>query len=170
MTRYHHHPDDTVLSLFASGDLGPTSRWLVGRHVSHCEQCRTAVSAFRLDRDELQREMPVPDINFEAMAHRIRVMADQTRTGTVTGPDRRWKTIAAAGFAVVAVVVALLAPNGGLESPLPQRTAVDIPRPAAQLPVLEPGSEAQVTSQGNLSFRAFHAGSGTMNITEYYAP
>ncbi len=168
MTQLRRHPDDTVLSLLAGGDLGPVRRWLVKRHLSLCQRCATAVSNYRHDREELHRASPVPEIDFDAMTHRIRVMADQQRIGTVRRGYRHRTAVAA--VAAAAAVVALLAPDGGIEAPDRRPTAVDRSRPGGNPLELAPGTETQVTARGNLSVRAFHPGSGTMTVTEYYVP
>ncbi len=170
MTQLRRHPDNTSLTLFAGGDLGLVRRWLVGRHVLECPQCRAAVSAYRVDRERLRQELPVPEIDFAALAHRVRVTAEQGGLETPPRAGWRWKTAAAAGLVATAAILALVVPNRGVDDPDPQRAAVQQLHPDGQAALFDAGAEAQVTARGSLSARAFHPGSGTMTITEYYAP
>ncbi len=167
MSRLLRHPGDEALSLFAGGDLGRARRYLIGRHVRHCRQCRAAVEAYQLDREKLRAASPVPDVDFRALAHRVRVAAATERSA----PSSRgaWGWAAAAGCAVVAVI-ALTLPTGTVEETGPGTAAMERSRPAGQMPALDAGLDTQVTADGSLSVRAFHPGTGTMTITEYYAP
>ena len=80
----------------------------------------------------------------------------------------RWKA-AAAGLAATAAIVALLLHGGG-EVPGPPGSSAEETAFSSQLPVLGEGEDAQVTSDGTLSVRAFHSEFGAMTITEYYIP
>ncbi len=169
MSIFHRHPDEQTLSLFAGGDLGTLSQRLVSRHVDRCKTCRSAVASYARMRAEVAGHSTVPDIDFKALAHNARVVVEQRRPEIRA--RGRWRSKAAvAGLAATALVVIALVPKGRDEAPAPAiATAQPDPSPTL-LPAAFEGMAAQVTSDGHLAVRAFHQGSGTMTITEYYAP
>lgn len=168
MSTSNRHPDERKLSLFAAEDLAAWERWLIGRHVAKCPECIAVVSAHSRVRAQLLAESPVPQADFKALAHRIRVEAAHA-TGPATR-ERGWRWTAAAGLAAAAIAVVLVLPDGSLEAP-PSRQAESEPSESPlQVPVFYEGMEAQVTAEGTLSVRSFHPGSGVMTVTDYYMP
>lgn len=161
------HPSERLLSLFAGNDLGAWSRLLVGRHVAGCDDCAQSVAGYESLRAELARAQPVPETDFGALARQIRAAAAMEPLPSPTG---RWRWhLAEAGLAA-AIAIAVLLP---LETDGPSVPAIvsTLPDEAAwSVPEAFVGTEAQLTAEGGLTVRAFHAGSGTLTITEYYAP
>ena len=165
----NRHPDERQLSLHAGGDLRLLNGWLIARHVKKCRQCEAAVTAHARVRAELLAHPPVPEPDFAALAHRIRVEASQNAHPATR--DYGWRLAAAgAGAAAAAVAIALVLPVGSPEPPDSHLAAVETAPPAAQVNLLYEGFEAQVTAEGALSVRSFHPGSGILTVTDYYAP
>lgn len=169
MRALNRHPDELQLSLYAGEDLNFLNRWRVARHVKNCRQCEAAVMAHSRVRTELLAQPPVPEPDFEALAHRIRVEAEHVkRAGT---RDRGWRwAVAGAGAAAAAVAIALLLPVGSPELPGSRRAALETIPPPAEVALLYEGADVQVTREGALSVRSYHPGSGVLTVTEYFAP
>jgi len=167
--RFSRHPDQSTLSLLAGGDLAPLTRLRVGSHVKRCEACRRTVASYTRMRSEVAAGSVVPEVDFAALSHKARVAADQQRERD--GVPVRWRRRAAyAAFASAALALTLILPLPNDESservaPV-EGLAYD---EAPVMPHLE-GTEAQITSDGSLSVRAYDHASGTMTITDYYAP
>ncbi len=162
------HPSERTLSLLAGGDLGAGARWLAARHLERCPQCGESLAAFVRDRAELRPGPPVAEPDFGALAHRARVEAEQVPRRTPLRSGWLPKGAAAAGLAAVALAIFLFGRGGNPDPPATARTGA--PPPASRLPLAYRGAETQVTAGGGLSVRAFHAASGTLTVTEYYAP
>lgn len=64
------HPEESILALYAGGDLGRWRRWWVGLHLRRCERCRAEVQEFARARQMLAEygKAPVPDAAWERMA------------------------------------------------------------------------------------------------------
>ena len=163
------HPSERQLSLYAGEDLSFLGQWLIGWHVRRCPASEAKVAAYVRARTELLAQPPVPEPDFAALGHRIRVEAAQN-----AGPQTRrrgWRLAAAgAGAAAVAVAIALILPVGSREPPVPRRSAAEGVLPPAKVTLLYEGVEAQLTAEGTLSVRSFHPGSGVLTVTDYYAP
>ena len=167
MRGQRRHPDERALALLAGGDLGLLRNRRVAWHVSRCARCRASVAKFEAMRSRLARESNIPDVDYEALARRIRAAV-----ATKPRADRSWQwgwTAAFAASAVTATLVAMLMlperPDG------PQRVSssrAQAPLPVATIPF--EADEAQVTAEGGLSVRSYDALSGTLTITDYYAP
>ena len=170
MKRFNRHPDEFTLALLAGGDLAPLSRLRVGSHVKRCAACRRIVADHARVRSEVAEQAVVPEIDFAALSHRVRVEAKQRhgRAGISVGWRRK------AAFAALAAAAALAL---ALNLPFPDDEASDRGAPVEHLasataPALAQlqGTEAQITSDGGLRVRAYHQASGAMTITDYYAP
>ena len=161
--------DEHTIALHAGGDLGRLRRWLVDRQLARCPQCRAAVSEYSEVLDELARARPVPEIDFDALAHNVRVAAAQSRPirGTQTG--WRWRTAAGVGLAAVALGMLVLIPSSNDSEGDSTLVATSIPAVPEQTGPWD-GDDVQLTSTGSLRVQAFHSGSGTLTITDYYAP
>ena len=64
------HPDETILALFAGGEIGPWARWRIARHISRCPHCGREVEGFLGVRDQLRHtrpEMP-EEVNWTRLA------------------------------------------------------------------------------------------------------
>ena len=162
------HPDEHRLSLFAGGDLAIPGRWLVARHVAGCPHCAATVASYASARAELRALPPAPEVDFRALAHRIRVEVAQTADSAPRNRIPHWAAPVGFGAAAAAVAVVLLLPLGSPGPAKLQRAAMDSPEPEVRL--LHEGAEVQVTADGSLSVRSFHPGSGALTITDYYAP
>ena len=167
MRFFDWHPGERLLSLFAGNDLGALQSRLVRRHVARCDACANSVAGYVSLRAELARAQPMPDVNFGALARQIRAAAAVDPPARRTG-HWRWH-LAEAGLAA-AIAIAVLVPvetdgpaDAGIVSTLPDEAVWSVPEAFV-------GTEAQLTAEGGLTVRAFHAGSGTLTITEYYAP
>ena len=163
------HPDEQTLSLFAGGDLGALAQRMVSRHVNRCEACRAAVASYSRVRTEVAGHSAVPDVDFEALAHNARVALEQRRSESRVGDRWRWKA-AVGGLAATALIAVALIPMEREESPAPAVATGQLDPDLTRLPAAFDGMAAQITSEGHLAVRAFHQGSGTMTITEYFAP
>lgn len=169
MKRFSRHPDEFTLALLAGGDLAPLSRFRVRSHVKRCAACRKTVADHARLRSNIAERSVVPEVDFAALSHRVRVEAEQRRGRT--GVSGGWRRKAAfAALAVSALAVALILPFPGDEaseqgSPV-ENFAYDTTPTLAQVE----GTEAQITSDGGLSIRTYHQASGAMTITDYYAP
>ena len=169
MNIFHRHPDEQTLSLFAGGDLGALAQRLVSRHVNRCTVCSSAVASYSRVRNEIAGCSAVPEVDFEALAHNARVAVEQRRSEIRV--DSRWRWKAAAGVAATAALIAVTLIPVEREEPPAQAMAIGQLDPdLTRLPAAFDGMAAQITSEGYLAVRAFHQGSGTMTITEYYAP
>ena len=169
MKRFRRHPDELTLALLAGGDLAPLRRFRVGWHVKRCAACRAIVASYARMRSDVAEGSVAPEVDFAALAHRVRVEAEQQRERT--GVSIGWRRKAAfAALGAAALAIALILPFPGDESPdrgtSAERLAYDT------VPALERfrGTEAQLTSDGSLSVRAYHQASGALTITDYYAP
>ena len=160
------HPGERLLSLFAGDDLGALPRLLVHRHVASCDDCARSVAGYESLRAELARARPMPNTDFGALARQIRAAA----ADPLPPPTAHWRGhLAEAGLAA-AVAIAVLLP---VETEAPSDPAIVSTPPdeaAWSVPEAFLGPEAQLTAEGGLTVRAFHADSGTLTITEYYAP
>lgn len=169
MKRFNRHPDEFTLALLAGGDLAPLSRLRVGSHVKRCAACRRIVADHARVRSKVAEQAVVPEIDFAALSHRVRVEAEQRRGSSGISIGWRRKAAFAALAAAAALVLALNLPSRD-ESPNrgapAERLAFDTAPALAQVP----GTEAQITSDGGLSVRTYHQASGAMTITDYYAP
>lgn len=168
MRRGGRHPDEHDLSLFSGGDLPFVRQHLVARHVAKCPGCAATVAAHASARAELRALDPVPEVDFQALAHRIRVEAAQTAPAT---PGHRGRLLAAgagAGAAAAAVAVVMMLPAGGPTPTEGPRATTESAWPGPRL--LHESADVEVTADGGLSVRSFHPGSGGMTITDYYAP
>ena len=169
MTIFGRHPDERTLSLFAGGDLGTLAQRFVSRHVSRCEECRSAVASYSRVRTEIAEHSGVPDIDFEALAHNARVAVEQRRSEIRVGDSWRWKA-AIGGLAATVLIAVAIIPMERDESPAPAVATGQQAPELTRLPAAFDGMAAQITSEGHLAVQAFHQGSGTLTITEYYAP
>ena len=169
MKRFRRHPDELTLALLAGGDLAPLGRLRVGSHVKRCETCRRTVASYARARSAVAAGSVVPEVDFAALSHRVRVAAEQQRERT--GISFGWRRKAAlAALGAAALAIALILPFPGDESPdqgIPAEPLVHDLAPAlAQFQ----GTEAQITSDGSVSVRTYHQASGALTITDYYAP
>ena len=169
MKIFDRHPHERALALFAGNDLGSLQRLLVRRHLARCETCEDTVASYQRLRAELAGAAPVPAVDFEALSRQIRAAV-----AAEIAPETRWrwhgKATARAALAASVLVAALLLFRQG-----------DEPGPAS-LAVAEPSEDVwrgpfdadtvdfQITSEGGLSAQAFYPASGTLTITDYYAP
>lgn len=169
MSDSRRHLDEHTIALHAGGDLGRLRRWLVDRHLARCPQCKAAVNDYSGVLDDLAQARPVPEIDFDALAHNVRVAAAQSRPirGTQTG--WRWRAAAGAGLAAVALGMLVLIPNSDDSEADPTLVATSIPAVPEQIGPWD-GDDVQLTSTGSLRVQAFHSGSGALTITDYYAP
>ena len=72
-----HHPRETDLALFAGGELGPLARWRIERHLDKCARCQEDVSDFFHLQGDLDELAETPSVDWQALAHRIKVAAAQ---------------------------------------------------------------------------------------------
>lgn len=107
------HPGESELALFAGGDLGLLSRWRVGRHLRHCDRCRSELAAFRHGRETigaLADEMPA-GVNWTRLAQE---MTGNIRVGLAAGecvgpaPTLRRRSLGWHAMAVMAAAFAIM--------------------------------------------------------------
>ena len=78
------HTSESVLALYAAGDLALWRRATVALHGSHCERCRMHVDAYRADRErrlEIADRLP-EDLDWESLSQE---MAANIRVGLAAG-------------------------------------------------------------------------------------
>ena len=169
MIGFRAHLDERTIALYAGGDLGRIRRWLANRHLSRCPICRDAVAAYSDVLSRLAEAPPVPEIDFSALAHNVRVTAEQSPPVPSTETRWRWRAAAGAGLATAAIATLMLVSNSNESKPDPTLTATAVPAVPEEL---GPWAEAdvQLTSAGSLRVQSFHSGSGTLTITDYYLP
>ena len=169
MRRVDRHPGERTLSLLAGGDLGPLRRHWVGHHVSRCAPCSASVESYRRIRDQVALEARVPEVDFGALARQVQAAA-AVRTRDKARWQWGWRT--AVGTGAVAGALVAIALVSDWETVPSQPTVPTFYRQGlpqvATLPVAP--AEAQLTSEGWLSVRSFDAASGTLTITDYFAP
>ena len=107
-----HHPRETDLALFAGGELGPLARWRIERHLDKCSRCQADVSDFFHLQSDLSDLAELPAVDWQALAHQIKVAAAQaepeTETVSVAGWFRRpaaWRLGVVSATALCAFVV-----------------------------------------------------------------
>ena len=107
-----HHPRETDLALFAGGELGPLARWRIERHLDKCAGCQSDVSDFFHLQSDLSDLAELPAVDWQALAHQIKVAAAQaepeTEAVSVTGWFRRpaaWRLGVVSATALCAFVV-----------------------------------------------------------------
>ncbi len=107
-----NHPRETDLALFAGGELGPIARWRIERHLDKCGRCQTEVADFFHLQSDLSDLAELPAVDFQALAHRIKVAAAQAQPETepvsVTGWFRQpaaWRLGVVSATALCAFVV-----------------------------------------------------------------
>lgn len=171
MRGFAQHPAEHEIALLAGGDLGALRRWRIARHVARCESCQSTAEGYARLRAELGVAKAVPEVDYQALGHKIRVALAQAGQQ----PERRdtwiWRAAAGMGLATAAVLLALLVPSRGPETSLsPTASSVGSGQALPGLQTLADGTEAQVTAEGRLSIRSFHQATGTLTITDYYAP
>lgn len=169
MNRFTRHPDQLTLSLLAGDDLAPLARLRVRSHVKRCEACRRTVASYARIRSDVAAGSVVPEVDFAALSHKARVAAEQRRD-RASIPVRWRRKVAYAAFAAAALALTLILPFPKDESS--ERVAPVEGLAYDEAPVMAhlEGTETQITSDGSLSVRAYDQASGTMTITEYYAP
>ena len=169
MSGFRKHLAERTIALHAGGDLGRVQRWLAERHLARCPQCKAAFDAYVGVRNRLAETSPVPQIDFAALAHNVRVAAAQS--GSTSVEPRRWRrpAIAGAGLAAAVLAMLVLVPNFNETKSDPPAIATAIPAVPEDL---GPWADAdvQLTSAGSLRVQSFHSGSGTLTITDYYLP
>ena len=77
-----HHPRETDLALFAGGELGPLARWRIERHLDKCACCQADVSDFFHLQGDLSDLAELPAVDWQALAHRIKVAVSQAEPET----------------------------------------------------------------------------------------
>jgi hypothetical protein len=66
------HPEETILALHSSGDLGWFAAWKVERHVARCARCREEVESFRGVREVLPDLAALPEVSWNRIAAEMR--------------------------------------------------------------------------------------------------
>ncbi len=106
------HPGESVLALYAGGELDLLRRWSVGRHVARCARCRAEVTAFELARQGMADsagEMP-SEVNWNRLAAEMKAnihvgLAAGECVGPVGVPPARFAWRAAATLVPVTLVL-----------------------------------------------------------------
>lgn len=137
------HPSETDLALFAGGELGRCRRWLVGRHVNACGDCRREVSDFSSLRVESAMLAGLPEVSWNQLAAE---MKGNIRVGLEAGecvnPHARPRLVfSPRALAACVSLAALLVASVFLERPSPRSADIQ-----AAGPVLE-------TSRAGIQFR-----------------
>ncbi len=100
------HPTEKDLALFAGGELGPLSRWRIERHLESCGACKTEAAEYFHLSDKLSALAEVPDVDWDALAHNIRVAASNATPEPRSATTRWiWGVSGACASAVCLVLV-----------------------------------------------------------------
>jgi len=98
MNVFAAHPTEQDLALFAGGELGPLSRWRIERHLESCGACKTEAAEYFHLTDKLSVLAEIPDLDWDALAHNIRVAASHAAPEPRPAATR-WIWGASAAFA-----------------------------------------------------------------------
>ena len=100
------------MALFAGGELGPLARWRIERHLDKCSRCQADVSDFFHLQSDLSDLAELPAVDWQALAHQIKVAASQAEPEpeavSVAGWFRRpaaWRLGVVSATALCAFVV-----------------------------------------------------------------
>ena len=125
MNLFAAHPTEQDLALFAGGELGPLSRWRIERHLESCGACKTEAAEYFHLSDKLSVLAEVPDVDWDALAHNIRVAASHAAPEPRPAATR-WIWGASAAFAS-ALCVLLVVQVTQKEQPTSSLDAVNSP-------------------------------------------
>ena len=125
MNLFAAHPTEQDLALFAGGELGPLSRWRIERHLESCGACKTEAAEYFHLSDKLSVLAEMPDLDWDALAHNIRVAASHAAPEPRPAATR-WIWGASAAFAS-ALCVLLVVQVTQKEQPTSALDAVNSP-------------------------------------------
>ena len=142
-----HHPPETSLALFASGDAGPIEQWRIERHVGACAQCRAIVANYAALRSEITGAGAPEDVSWNKLAAEMRAnIRLGLEAGECVNPPARTvgffgaRSLAACGSLAVLLIAALW-----LERPAPR---VAQKQDSGQIVLESTSSGIQVTEGG----------------------
>jgi len=157
------HPDENILALHSSGDLGWFAGWRTERHLARCARCREEVSGFREMREALPEMAGLPDVPWNRIAAEMRA---NIRLGLAAGecvgqfaedvPSPLFGK--ARAVLAVAAVFTLLVTGLVLERPSPSGATAREPVAMA----IDNGIEMRAGDQG---FGLMHAGARNVITT-----
>lgn len=125
MNLFAAHPTEQDLALFAGGELGPLSRWRIERHLESCGACKTEAAEYFHLSDRLSVLAEVPDVDWDALAHNIRVAASHAAPEPRPAATRWiWGASAAVASGLCLLVIVQVSQK---EQPTSTLDAVDSP-------------------------------------------
>jgi len=161
------HPNETVLALFAGGDLGTWQRWRVERHVASCAACRQEVEEFSELRAEVPGMVEPPEISWTRLAVEMKA---NIRLGLEAGECvSAGQTENRGFFSMRALAVcgslALLLAAFLLERPVPRIEAVN----AAEAPFMESSGAGIQSKAGDQAIMMLNTRAGDARNVDYLA-
>ncbi len=161
------HPSETVLALFAGGDLGSLRRWRVERHVAACAECQVEVSEFSELCAAVPAMMEPPEISWTKLAVEMKAnirlgleAGECVSAGRYEGPG----IFNARAFAVCGSLVLLLAAFL-LERPTPR---IEPPK-ASEAAFLESSGSGIQSKTGNQSIMLLNTRARDARHVDYLA-
>ncbi len=161
------HPNETVLALFAGGDLGTWQRWRVERHVASCAACRQEVAEFSELCATVPAMMEPPEISWTKLAVEMKA---NIRLGLEAGECVSAGQSEIRGFfslraLAVCGSLALLLAAFLLERPVPRIEAVN----AAEAPFMESSGAGIQSKAGDQAIMMLNTRAGDARNVDYLA-
>jgi hypothetical protein len=123
------HPAESILALYAGGDLGIVGRWRTARHVDRCERCQAGVARFEAVREEVATLDDLPGIAWNRIAGEMKA---NIRLGLAAGEivrnsrsEERRTLVRPRALVAAGCVAALLMAGFWLQYPAPRLAARD---------------------------------------------
>ena len=189
------HPAETSLALLAAGDLGPWTRWRIGRHLAACPHCRQRVAEYKASREQLRgsaSRMP-EGVNWDRLASEIKAnIRLGLAAGECVGPAEsrhlrpRWQravivaplVVSVVGLLVIGVWIGMPRPQAGktawVDGTLIEATSggIELRQGDRMLSLRQPGAgdvTYAVNAQGTFRARYVDGDTGQVTIHNVYA-
>jgi len=177
MTR---HPSESLLALFAGGELGRFGKWRVERHIEGCADCQRDVAEFSALRSEVAAASDMPEVDWNRLAVEMKA---NIRLGLEAGAciEKRPVRMSFSPRALAACAsLLLLVAAFLLERPMPRAAEVKAPEAAIleasgmgiqvkegeqALMLLNPGAHDIHYSATGGAMRARYVDADTGNVT-----
>jgi len=162
------HPDEAALALFAGNDLGFVTKWRIGRHVAHCDQCRAAAEAFTVLRASITALADLrPEIGWNRLASEMKAnirLGLEAGECVSAGPSEARGIFSMRALAVCGSLALLLAAFL-LERPTPR---IEPPK-AAEAAFLESSGSGIQSKTGNQSIMLLNTRARDARHVDYLA-
>jgi hypothetical protein len=157
------HPNQSVLALYAGGDLGFFARWRMERHLAKCEGCGEGVASFEATREIVTDLSEIPDVPWNRLAAEMKA---NIRLGLAAGecvrvgetPLRNRPLFTGVRAAVALASIVTLAVTGLVMEP---RTAERVD----QHTVLQGIHDGVEVGEGGRAFRLMNTGATNVTVS-----